>query len=194
LGVFIVSLLVGAYWLAKPVLLVQEGPESGDVIVLLTGEPGERTFKALELYKSGAASRILVSGTGQELYAERLVLAGVPKEAITVEPRSRNTKENAEFSIPLLKREGCKRVLLVTSWYHSRRALACFRHFGGDLEISSCPACEEMKWRKRPEAIETLQVWREYAALGWYWIHHGVGLTEHEKVVETQQAKLKGKP
>lgn len=47
LGVFAA---VVSFLLAKPLLFVEQGNPSSDVIVVLGGEPGERLFKALELY------------------------------------------------------------------------------------------------------------------------------------------------
>jgi len=64
----------------------------------------------------------------------------VPETAIQVEDHSINTKENAEFSLRRLRALKSQRVILTTSWYHSRRALKCFRHFGPELTLYSCPA------------------------------------------------------
>jgi uncharacterized SAM-binding protein YcdF (DUF218 family) len=44
-----------------------------------------------------------------------------------VEDRSRTTWENAEFSAPMLRRDGVRRVLLVTHAWHMPRALEAFR-------------------------------------------------------------------
>lgn len=43
-----------------------------------------------------------------------------------VEERSADTRENARFSAELLRRDGVRRVLLVTSAWHMPRARACF--------------------------------------------------------------------
>ena len=90
---------------------------------------GERPERAAELFKEHAAPRIIVSGFGDcEINRRILLKAGVPANAIQLEDRSRTTRENAGFTIQLLRAENVHRVILVTSWYHSRRALACFEH------------------------------------------------------------------
>jgi uncharacterized SAM-binding protein YcdF (DUF218 family) len=55
---------------------------------------------------------------------------GVPLDKIRSDDRSRNTAENALFSARLLRQSGLKRVLLVTSCLHLRRAEAVFRKAG----------------------------------------------------------------
>jgi hypothetical protein len=59
---------------------------------------------------------------------------------IDEENRSRNTRENAEYSVAWMREQGLESAVIVTSWWHSRRALACFRKFGPELEWSSVPS------------------------------------------------------
>jgi uncharacterized SAM-binding protein YcdF (DUF218 family) len=54
-----------------------------------------------------------------------------------IESRSANTAENAEFSARILRREGVKRVLLVTDAMHMPRAVMAFSHSG--LEVVPAP-------------------------------------------------------
>jgi uncharacterized SAM-binding protein YcdF (DUF218 family) len=61
------------------------------------------------------------------LIGELLVEWGVPADAIQLEGRSRNTRENALNIKPLLEAAGCDRSLLVTSAAHMQRALASFK-------------------------------------------------------------------
>jgi uncharacterized SAM-binding protein YcdF (DUF218 family) len=51
-------------------------------------------------------------------------------EARWVEDRSRNTAENARFSVELLRGDGISTVLVVTHAWHMRRALMAFRDLG----------------------------------------------------------------
>src|SRR5215472_12076669 len=135
-------LLVGAALLfPQQVLVIDNGQVRADAIVLLGGGAGERPARAAELFHLGVAPKILVSGAGDS-DGNRLLLMhrGVPSSAISLEPNSRTTKENALLSIPLLRANGAKRVILVTTWYHSRRALKCFRHYAPDLTFYSCPS------------------------------------------------------
>jgi uncharacterized SAM-binding protein YcdF (DUF218 family) len=64
----------------------------------------------------------------------------VPEKVIMLECGSHTTRENAEFSIPLLRQIGAHRVIIVTSWYHSRRALMCFEHYAPDIKFYSRPS------------------------------------------------------
>jgi uncharacterized SAM-binding protein YcdF (DUF218 family) len=145
-------------------LLVQTQPvPKVDAIVVLGGESWTRPQHAAELFKSGVAPFLLASGGGDCEDTRRLLEArGVPASAIRLEPKSGSTRQNAQFSVPLLREAGARRVIIVTSWYHSRRALACFRKYGRDMTFYSCPTTWERKtwW---PHAYTVKCIWKEYA-------------------------------
>lgn len=61
------------------------------------------------------------------------VALGLPRERIILEDRSRNTYENAIFSLRLVKPEPTEVWLLVTSALHMPRAIGSFRHAGWDV-------------------------------------------------------------
>ncbi|AUH52654.1 hypothetical protein CXB49_18580 [Chromobacterium sp. ATCC 53434] len=109
--------------------LVAEAPQPrADWIVVLGGESGERVIGAAELYHQGRAPFVFVSGEGDcLLIVRRLVMAGVPRGKIGYECLSRSTWQNAEFTRQALAPLQPRRVTLVTSWFHSRRALETFR-------------------------------------------------------------------
>lgn len=65
--------------------------------------------------------------------AETLMTMGVPKDAILIEPNSRNTYENAIETRALMEKEGLERAVLVTSAMHMPRSLAIFRRQGVDV-------------------------------------------------------------
>jgi uncharacterized SAM-binding protein YcdF (DUF218 family) len=156
-------------------LKVDSGGVKADAMVVLGGGQTSRPVHAAELYRAGVAPRIVVSGTGDDaLNAQILMANGVPASAITIEDRSTSTLENAEFSIPLLRKMGAHRVILVTSWYHSRRALGCFRHFAPDIAFFSRPSYEDYRrrdWRRNGTLGYIL---REYVKLPGYWAVYGV--------------------
>jgi uncharacterized SAM-binding protein YcdF (DUF218 family) len=165
--------LTAVFLFPQQVLVIDNGRTQADAIVLLGGGSGERPTRAAELFRAGVAPRIIVSGAG-DAGGNRLLLMnrGVPSSAIELEPNSKTTKENAQFSIPLLRAEGAERVVVVTSWYHSRRALKCFRHYASDIQFYSSPSYfgfaradwsrENLRRRIRAEYIKTLGYWLCY--------------------------------
>ncbi len=101
----------------------------------------DRFLQALELYKKGHVKKMLiVGGSGSLEYSDMkealliqryLKLIGIPEQDILVENESRNTRENAAFSVPILQKEFPNgNYLLVTSGMHMRRANACFEKVG----------------------------------------------------------------
>ena len=156
-------------------LAVDSGPVTGDVIVVLGGGSHDRPGRAAELFKEQAAPRVIVSGYGDsEIDRRLLVEAGVPSRAIVVEDRSRTTRENARFTIPLLRELKARRVIIVTSWYHSRRALACFRHYAPEIQFYSRPsyfASSRAEWSGHRIAH---RIRLEYVKLAGYWVGYGV--------------------
>src|SRR5471030_2358082 len=127
-GVLLTALVaVAAFFYPEKFLCVDSGPVKADVIVVLGGGFGkhERPQRAAELFKEHDAPRIIVTGFGDDLINRRiLVQEGVPAAAIQDEGKSKTTRENAEFTIKLLREQKLQHVIIVTSWYHSRRALA----------------------------------------------------------------------
>jgi uncharacterized SAM-binding protein YcdF (DUF218 family) len=55
------------------------------------------------------------------------------------ERRSRDTWQNAEYTAPILRKEGIHSVYLVTHAWHMKRALIAFRHFGIEAVPSPLP-------------------------------------------------------
>jgi uncharacterized SAM-binding protein YcdF (DUF218 family) len=129
----------------------------------------------LELYQQGAAPMILVTGKGDcEEYRTLLVGKGVPASAIQIECESRTTHENAKFSVPLLRATHARRVIIVTSWFHSRRALRCFRHYAPDIEFISRPTLADLPKAHWPIKRERGWVLSEYVKLAGYLAYHGI--------------------
>jgi len=169
-----IAMVAGLYW-SEPLLTVEHKPGTADVIVVLGGEPTYRPPRALQLYEQRLASGIIVSGDDDGNDARRWLEAkNVPETAIRLEPRSTNTKENAGFTVPLLRDQKAGRVILVTSWFHSRRALACFRKAAPEIECISLPTIVDRPKPHWPNKYEIKMVLREYLKLGWYWVRYGV--------------------
>ncbi len=168
-------MLVVAIFYPQKILCVDSGKVTADVIIVLGGGAHERPERAAELFKAHAAPRILITGEGDDEIVRQLLLKdGVPASAIEVEGKSRTTKENAEFSVKRLNAEKIHSAIIVTSWYHSRRALKTFEHFGANLKFYSRPsyyAFDAADWKKL--GIQK-RMRLEFLKLPGYWIRYGV--------------------
>jgi uncharacterized SAM-binding protein YcdF (DUF218 family) len=123
-------------------LVKDAAPQKADIVLVLAGDPsGERIITAGQLVRDGYAPKVLVSGPyGTYGYYEcdlAIPFAekkGFPAAYFTGLPHHANsTKEEAQATIPELRRLGAKTVLLVTSDFHTRRAGKIFRADAPDL-------------------------------------------------------------
>lgn len=167
LVVFHVPILEGfARW-----LIVQDKLEKADAIVVLAGDSnGERVAQGVELYKRGYGKFILMSGgpvMWKETYAENMRrqarALGVPDRDIVVQAQSESTYEDARFSYAILKERKVRSIILVTSPFHSRRAMrTAKRVFGKEIKIISYPVQKSRSraegWWTRHEDTQTI-VW-----------------------------------
>jgi uncharacterized SAM-binding protein YcdF (DUF218 family) len=173
---FLVSVAI-AFLFPQQILCVDSGSVQADVLVVLGGGTSahERPEQAAKLFKEHAAPRIILTGAGDdEINHWILITNGIPADAIQVENQSRTTRENAEFTISMLHAQGAHRVILITSWYHSRRALETFEHFAPDIQFYSRPsyfAFARVDW---PHKKIEHRVYLEYPKLLGYWICYGV--------------------
>ena len=159
--------------------------EPADAIVLLGGaiqplllqevQPrlhrgSDRIWEAARLYHAGCAPLLVVSAGGQleppiaapeaEAIADLLSALGVPRAALRLEADSRNTQANAAFTRALLGPGARWRVLLVTSAWHLRRAVALFEQEGFAVQpvgadYRSFPSCRGLQcWVPSAGALE----------------------------------------
>ena len=174
-GLLVALAAVIAFFYPEKFLCVDSGRVSADVIVLLGGGSHERPERAAELFKAHAASRLIISGEGDdEINRHLLIQAGVPAGAIQLEGKSRTTRENAEFTVKLLRAEKVRRVIVVTSWYHSRRALKCFEHFAPEIKFYSRPSYFAFAREDWTRLGISKRMRLEFLKLPGYWIRYGV--------------------
>jgi uncharacterized SAM-binding protein YcdF (DUF218 family) len=177
--ILILFLVVVIPWMglkeAGSLLVKRSEPRKADVIVVLGGEIESRAAKAAELYKRGFAPRVLVTGrTDGMLIKERLVSTGVPEDAISVEPNADSTFENARLSMPLLRQWNTKTALLVTSWFHSRRAISVFTAECGSVKFIPVPT-EKVSFERMTGDHKLLRdVLLEYIKIPVYWFRYGI--------------------
>jgi uncharacterized SAM-binding protein YcdF (DUF218 family) len=134
-----------AAWLGARSLIVSAPLEHADVIVVLSGSSSfvERTQLAAQLYAAGRSKRILLTNDNQQsgwlsseqrnpFFYERarweLQRHGVPETSIEVISTPVNsTQEEALMLRNYAESNRLTSILVVTSAYHSRRALLTFR-------------------------------------------------------------------
>lgn len=177
LGLLLVASVAAiGYYYPEKILCVDSGKNiSADVIIVLGGGQHERPQRAAELFRAHAAPRIIVSGAGDdEINRQILIQAGVPAAAIEVEPKSATTRENAEFTVRRLRAEQVRSAIVVTSWYHARRALMTFEHFAPELKFYSRPSYYGFDQTEWPRTGVGRHMWWEFLKLPGYWLRYGV--------------------
>jgi uncharacterized SAM-binding protein YcdF (DUF218 family) len=149
-------------WLAARLLILRADLQQADAVVVLGGSSTyvERTRVAAKLFKEGRAPKIILTNDGQqggwsqeeqrnpffvERAAKELEAAGVPAGNIEVLPQLvKSTYDEARLLRGYSVEHRLRSVLIVTSAYHSRRALWTLRRVfegsGIELGIESPPA------------------------------------------------------
>ncbi|MEO6967482.1 MAG: YdcF family protein [Rhodanobacteraceae bacterium] len=184
--------LIGAM---RPASNPAEYPHAAAIVVLggeekvvddaIDADPEDSSMTRLGLGRLLLLSRrapviLLSGGKGEAIQMKsRLLAQGVPAWRILTEARSRDTRENALDSAPILHRLGANHVLLVTSSIHMRRAAGCFRKLGFNVVPAPSPELPEFKpgggfWKAHERALKRSEVclhelfglW-EYQCLGW---------------------------
>jgi len=189
--VFIVAWEVVA-WVAAGALVVDADLSSADAIVVLSGSSAyvERTHKAAELYREGRAPLVWLTddhtrgGWSSALqrnpyFVERatdeLIKAGVPAERIRIVPGvASSTRDESLIVRDYVASQGVRSVLVVTSAYHSRRALRTLRQVfagtGTTIGLHAVAATSNAWWWLQPNG------WRdvpgEYVKLIYYWFKY----------------------
>lgn len=106
----------------------------------------DRLMQAVKLYKKGKVKKIIFTGGDGSVLKENGSEGDIIKKYISeteivlpsdfiVENNSRNTHENAQFVAKLFKSDNLKgNVILITSAFHMRRALGCFKKEGMNVD------------------------------------------------------------
>lgn len=176
-GVFLLAATVGAIacYYPEKLLCIDSGPVQADVLIVLGGGLHERPERAAQLFKLHAAPRIIISGAGDDWINKQILLQnGVPAGAIEVEGKSTTTRENAQFTIQRLRREKVRSAILVTTWYHSRRALKTFEHYAPDIKFYSRPSYFAFARADWPHQGNARRMRMEFLKIPGYWVFYGV--------------------
>jgi uncharacterized SAM-binding protein YcdF (DUF218 family) len=144
-----------------------------DAIVVLGcalhgGRPNPALLRRVEcgvsLLAGGAAPLLLLAGGGFGVRAEAEVMReialtrGAPDAALLLEPRSRNTYENAVEAARLLRERGAATVILVSDRHHLPRARLQFRRAGLAVVATRHPPGRGLR-RELPHYLREALAW-----------------------------------
>ena len=183
----VVLVLSGGLLIALPAragdFLVVDAPLRSDVILVLAGETERRPQRALELLAQGYGRRVLLDvPTNAKIYEftqiqlaqkyiQNLQIQDLPQQdlpqaaLISICPiDGLSTKDESKDAEKCLASEGGKSVLIVTSDFHTRRALSIFRREVPGHEYSVAAARDEAQfgvkwWTHRQWAKTLLDEW-----------------------------------
>ena len=174
------------WWVAAP-LQLSAPAQTADAIVVFAGGVGEsgkagvgvqeRVGQAVNLYRAGHAPKLIFSSgyvftlREAEVMKAIAVSNGVPADAILLEEQAANTHQNVTFTRQLLDQHQWRRILLVSSPYHMRRAVWTWHKLAPAIEVVPTPVPESQFYsHTRGASLEQIRgIIHEYAALASYW-------------------------
>src|SRR3989442_1788176 len=188
------AISVAALSLAGRLLVVTDPlPPSADAIVVLAGSIPTRVLEAAELYRAGLAPRVVITRErlargesvlrargvhipeSDELTRAALEQLGVPARAIVrLRRRARSTESEARTVARYVCSHRLRRVVIVTSRPHTRRARLIYRRALGDaVAVAVRPSRYDVFsttrwWHVRRDAKMVLY---EYERLLHHWLH-----------------------
>lgn len=142
------------YWLKIPHVLIgqylspADNLSRADAIVVVSGD-SDRMKQAIDLYKQGYASRLILSGAAKDGFPSNALAmhieasqSGIPNEAVILEEKANNTYENALYTKEIVLSQGMKNIILVTSPYHQRRVYETFKNVfkGSNIQLQNSPS------------------------------------------------------
>jgi hypothetical protein len=154
---FIAGLAVGLAAQAGSFLIV-DAPRRSDAILVLAGETDRRPLRALELLSQGYGQRIVLDVPSNakvyeftEVELAQKYIQDLPQAAsvsiCAIDGLS--TRDESQDAEKCLQREDAKRVLIVTSDFHTRRALEIFRREFPGREFSVAAARNDERFGSR---------------------------------------------
>jgi DUF218 domain-containing protein len=171
----IVALVLLLLWLAASSanFLIIDDPQKSDAILVLAGETEHRPARALQLLDQGYAGHVVfdvpadpkIYGSSYLQIAQNWASAQPQSQALMVCPiHGLSTKSETADAVECLRKLGVRSVLLVTSDFHTRRALSIFRKEVPELTFRVAAAHDPAQfgvrwWRHRQWAKTNLDEW-----------------------------------
>ncbi|NTU80707.1 MAG: YdcF family protein [Chloroflexales bacterium] len=171
-------IVLGASWLNVPAIAP---PAHVDVIVVLAGDHQARVLEAARLYAAGVADAVWITGDVPDpggtvsLAMSWRVIAwqnGIADDVITLLP-STSTWEDSQQIAAQARARGARSLVVVTSWFHGRRALCLIRHAleSQPVQLYYVPAqglpYDDSRWWRELNGWRSVA--REMVAIGYYW-------------------------
>jgi len=139
-------------------MLVVEAPLRSDVILVLAGETDNRPARALQMLSAGYGRQVVLDvPTGGEIFGftqlelARQYVQGLPQRAaVQICPiDGLSTRDEAHDAGKCLDRLASQKVLIVTSDFHTHRALSILRHEIPNRSFSITGAHDEVEFGTR---------------------------------------------
>lgn len=144
-----------------------------DVIVVLAGETNQRPSRALQLLSQNYAPRVQLDVPANDVAYDRSMI-DIAKEYVQKLPQAQSiticpiiglsTKAESHDVARCLDHSGVRRILVVTSDYHTRRARSIFQHELRDYQVFIAPAHDAQQfgtswWQHRQWAKTNFDEW-----------------------------------
>jgi uncharacterized SAM-binding protein YcdF (DUF218 family) len=142
----------------NPVHADPKALDGAGMLLVLGGGDGSRWHHAAQLAQAHPSMPLLVTGDRGHIM-EYLKQQKIPEARILHEDQAHSTVENAKFSATIIRKQGARKVVLVTNWFHAPRALTIFRREMPDLDfaVSFSPrAAIPQPWDRYAERRERL--------------------------------------
>jgi uncharacterized SAM-binding protein YcdF (DUF218 family) len=144
-------------------LVVSDSLERASLIYVFAGDFwGSRVLLGAQLGSEGWAPQVILSGGryqgryASDLSVDFAVAHGYPRRLfLPIRLEAQSTVEEAQAMGPIFHRLGAKRIILVTSNFHSRRAAQVFRLFLPEFDFRMEGAADDVfdpeDWWTRPQ-------------------------------------------
>lgn len=160
-------------WATSGGFLVVNDPQRADLIVVLAGETRWRPARGVQLLSQNYAPRMMLDVPANAIIYNKNTIDIARDYIASLQQRNfisicsiagLSTKEEAEDVSRCLQNSGVKRILIVTSDYHTRRARSTFRHELPEYQISVAAAFDSEQygvawWQHRQWAKMNFDEW-----------------------------------
>lgn len=193
---FFLLLFTGLYLLRQPVLrsfatflIHEDSLQRADAMIVLSGGGYDRGNEAAKIYHSGYVSKIICTGGNpvtemkvfgidtleSDMTVANLHRHNIPDSVIIDLRKGTSTKEESVIILDYCQKYSIKKVIIVSSLLHTRRAREVFHeklHSAGiELIMHGAPSSrfDEMQWWKSEEGL--IAVNNEWIKQFYYWMH-----------------------